>query len=265
MTPTAFRRRADRFRLAAVQRSTDRRSTVQRSTGRLGALLLSAVLLTAGCANAVTGTANPAATSARGSAVSPVLPSPDETRTASTGTSASRTVAAPTDLPTIGTTRPAVTTPASTTRRNTTPKNPTTPSPTTPAPAPDTEVADTTAAASALTIDHFSSPTGNITCMIADFDGGPTVRCDLAESNITQQHDCGGTGDWGWAVSLLRGEPASMICVSDTVMAPGLPVLAYGDSTTVDGLTCTSRENGMTCRDDAGHQFRLARNDYEVK
>lgn len=271
--------------------------TMTRAVSRrwAGALLLTTVLLTAGCATAVTGTADPASTSDRGSAVSPVLPSAESTtdpsssesssndapssnvppnntppnntppsrtrpddptsRPGTTVTDPTTSPAAPTDLPTVGTTRPSVTSPGTTTRRDTTPRNTSAPR-TTPG---------TTSAPAGLAIDHFTSPSGNITCLIAVYDEGPMVRCDLAESNITQEHDCRGTGVWGRAVSLLRGTPASMICVSDAVTAPGLPVLAYGDSTTVHGLTCTSRESGMTCGDDAGLQFLLSRNDYEVK
>ena len=46
------------------------------------------------------------------------------------------------------------------------------------------------------------------------------VRCDLAESDITEQHDCHGIGDWGHAVVLESGKPAGMQCISDSVMAP---------------------------------------------
>lgn len=260
-------------------------SALRRCVGPLLlAVLVTTAAVTTGCASTVTGTAGPVAPSARESAVSPVLPSAESvtppsstdapTRDASTRdapTSDAPTSASPPELPTIGTTRSTVTTPlttrgvtttATTTTATTTTAATTTAATTT---AADPTAGGTTAAPAGLAIDHFTSPTGNITCMIFTDDAGPSARCDLTESSISEQHDCGGTGIWGRSVSLVRGAPASMTCISDTVMDAGLPTLAYGDSTTVDGLTCTSRQDGMTCRDDAGHRFRLSRNDYEVK
>ncbi|MGI8591522.1 MAG: hypothetical protein ACR2M5_11125, partial [Nakamurella sp.] len=81
-----------------------------------------------------------------------------------------------------------------------------------------------TAGGPRLDISHFVTPSGNITCQYLP--GGVTfVRCDLAESGITEKHDCHGTGDWGHAVVLESGKPAGMQCISDTIMEPGLPVL----------------------------------------
>lgn len=119
------------------------------------------------------------------------------------------------------------------------------------------------AAGAVLHIDHFSSPSGNISCLISQ-DSPGEVRCDLAESGISDQHDCNGTGDWGHSITLVAGSKAAMRCISDTVMQPGIPSLAYGRKTQVGPITCTSEEDGMHCSDTAGHGFRLARASYDV-
>lgn len=118
-----------------------------------------------------------------------------------------------------------------------------------------------TSADGLLGLDDFRSPTLNIGCRI---EGGLSVRCDLNESAITEKHDCHGTGAWGQAVSLKRGQRATMLCISDTVMDQAAPVLAYGASTRVGSITCTSRQDGMYCQDDLGHGFRLARSSYDA-
>ena len=134
------------------------------------------------------------------------------------------------------------------------PMTPTAPSPT----------ATPTTAGPRLDISHFVTPSGNITCQYLT--GQVTsVRCDLAESDITEQHDCHGIGDWGHAVVLESGKPAGMQCISDSVMAPGLPVLAYGSSTVVGDITCSSSKAGVHCQDTSGHAFDLSRAAYRVR
>ncbi len=64
---------------------------------------------------------------------------------------------------------------------------------------------------------------------------------------------------------LESGKPAGMQCISDTVMAPGLPVLAYGSSTVVGDITCSSSKAGMHCQDTSGHAFDLSRAAYDVR
>ncbi|MDQ6658367.1 MAG: hypothetical protein M3Z00_09110, partial [Actinomycetota bacterium] len=73
-----------------------------------------------------------------------------------------------------------------------------------------------------------------------------------------------GVGDWGHSVTLEAGKPAEMRCISDTVADPAKPVLQYGQSTSVGGLTCTSGKDGMICNDGGGHGFKLNRDGYSV-
>jgi hypothetical protein len=40
----------------------------------------------------------------------------------------------------------------------------------------------------------------------------------------------------------------------------GMPVLAYGTATSVNGFTCSSDPSGILCRhDESGHGFKIAR------
>lgn len=117
----------------------------------------------------------------------------------------------------------------------------------------------------ALSISTFHTPSGNISCQIATDQRPASVRCDLNSSNIPDStHDCHGVGDWGHSVTLEAGKPAAMRCISDTVADPSKPVLQYGQSTSVGGITCTSGQDGMVCNDGAGHGFKLSRDAYSV-
>lgn len=226
---------------------------VRRSSGPLllATALLTTVLLTAGCSTSISGSADPARSSAAGSAVSPVLPSDapqtDEPPTDEPPTTAATTTSTPApDLPTVGTRAP--------------PTGPVTDPVTTDPVVPD----PTTTNPTGTQLTRFRSPTGNISCLLDSGDADQYVRCDLSESDITEEHDCGGTGAWGRSVTLEAGSPAEMTCVSDTVADADLPILAYGETTTVNAITCRSEETGVVCLDDVGHGFRLSRSGYEV-
>ena len=59
------------------------------------------------------------------------------------------------------------------------------------------------------------------------------------------------------------GATGRFLCASDTVgNAPD--VLPYGHAVAIDGVTCTSREAGVTCELDDGHGFFLAAERYEL-
>ena len=66
-------------------------------------------------------------------------------------------------------------------------------------------------------------------------------------------------GDWGRAVGMAPTGPASRYCISDTVMDPGAPVLAYGRTWSRGGFTSVSRMTGLTCTNRSGHGFFLSR------
>jgi hypothetical protein len=105
----------------------------------------------------------------------------------------------------------------------------------------------------------FRSPTGNIHCAI--FAGDWTVaRCDLAEftpSFPLRPADC--DLDWGFAFEVAIRGPAGPVCAGDTVRDPASPILDYGRSVKMGGITCTSERTGMTCVNLDGHGFSVAR------
>ncbi|WP_051265091.1 DUF6636 domain-containing protein [Nakamurella lactea] len=236
-----------------------------------------AALLLAGCASSVTGAAgtqsgqqppNPPSSAVVGPITDPTSPEQPTSVTTPDQTTADETTA---DETTGTSTEDQITTAASTAQQ-------TTAAPPTKPPAPPTKpsvvlttvvhTATVTGAASTdagpvLALDHFTSPSGNISCLITT-DTEPQVRCDLAESSIPKDHDCHGTGDWGVSVTLIAGHKAEMRCISDTVMQPGIPTLAYGQKSQVGPITCTSAEDGMHCADSDGHGFRLAKASYDV-
>lgn len=263
--------------------------TPPRHRHRLPVLLVAALLpVVLSACSTVGGSASPGSTRSESA---PVLPSSDasapdpgttEPATSEPATTEPGTTAPDTTEP--DTTPPDTTGPVASDPSDTGPVTPSEPGTTEPSGPGTPEVPGTTTVApptgppasssgtapstdgSVQRWDHFRSPSGNITCLIATGDDGvPSVRCDLGESSIREQHDCNGTGDWGHAVVLDRGRPAAMRCVSDTVADPSVPVLRYGATTAVGPISCTSSEAGMYCSDDTGHGFRLAKASYEVR
>jgi hypothetical protein len=108
---------------------------------------------------------------------------------------------------------------------------------------------------------HFTSPSGNVGCVLdADY-----VRCDIAERDWApppQPADC--EFDYGQGIALAPYEPATFVCAGDTTLGGSNP-LAYGQSITRGSFTCTSAESGMSCRDDdSGRGFSLARQVYQL-
>jgi hypothetical protein len=102
-------------------------------------------------------------------------------------------------------------------------------------------------AVSGATLRAFRSPSGNIGCLYyRDKDTAPSVRCDVT-----------GAGDYAWRVRATG--KGRKIRVTDTVMVPDAPVLAYGKSRDFGRITCISRPSGMTCRNDGGGGFTVSR------
>jgi hypothetical protein len=91
----------------------------------------------------------------------------------------------------------------------------------------------------------FSSPTGNI-------------RCRYAPN--TQYLTCLTAND-GWIAYLPRyGRPVHDN--NSTWIGYGR-TLRYGDRWRAPGFSCTSRSDGITCRNQAGHGFLINRTDYD--
>lgn len=127
---------------------------------------------------------------------------------------------------------------------------------------PSASGAPTTTVVTSMTT--FTSPTGNISCYLAPVQGAdPYARCDLVKQNwdVAPPEGGCGEGDWGGdgdghgSVG-VGGGTARPLCVSDTIVDPSAPTLAYGSSITMEPLTCTSAEAGMTCKNvTTGHGF----------
>ncbi len=93
----------------------------------------------------------------------------------------------------------------------------------------------------------FRSPTGKLGCAFYKDPQTPrTVRCEWRGSNDR-------------ALTLTEQGRARRIRISDTVLDPNAPVLAYGHNTSFGRLKCTSRRTGITCRSArSGHGFMVS-------
>lgn len=104
----------------------------------------------------------------------------------------------------------------------------------------------------------FASPSGNIACVI----DAVSARCDIAQ--MTQQDfttppaDC--PLDFGGAFGIqAAADKGAALCHGDTVFAPDLPVLDYGQEMSIGDIRCTSEKTGMRCANAAGHGFQIAK------
>ena len=106
----------------------------------------------------------------------------------------------------------------------------------------------------------FRSPSGNIGCL-AFFGDTSEVRCDLralTQSYTRRPADC--DLDWGDSFAIgAQDDKGNLVCHGDTVFDPAATVLGYGQSATFGPFTCTSDQTGMTCTNDLGHGFSIAR------
>jgi hypothetical protein len=103
----------------------------------------------------------------------------------------------------------------------------------------------------------FLTPSRNIGCAIST----DSVRCDIVERSYDlpeKPADC--DGDFGQSISVGRDGIATFVCVTDTVVDPGAPVLPYGTSTEVGDFGCTSSEAHIACYHlGSEHGFELSR------
>jgi hypothetical protein len=109
---------------------------------------------------------------------------------------------------------------------------------------------------------NFRTPSGNIGCGDSTFaNETPSLRCEVAShlKPLPQQTEKCREGIWGRAVSMSPRGRATPHCISDTVLEPTAPVLAYGRTWRRGSFTCRSEETGLTCRNAAGHGWRLSR------
>ncbi|UXZ04692.1 DUF6636 domain-containing protein [Moraxella nasicaprae] len=113
---------------------------------------------------------------------------------------------------------------------------------------------------SALAVE-FQSPSGNILCSGDEYELG-YVSCFIMETDnarppIPRPSSC--DADWGQDFGLNRTGRAHMNCYSDFPYNQGARVLAYGQSVSGKGWTCTSQQSGMRCTNKDGRGFLLSR------
>ncbi|WP_176562333.1 DUF6636 domain-containing protein [Mycolicibacterium palauense] len=119
-------------------------------------------------------------------------------------------------------------------------------------------------------ITGFTSPSGNIGCILDDggAGGGASgyVRCDIGErswSPPARPADCPDETDFGQGIALHTYGPAAFVCAGDTALGAGGP-LAYGNYQAGGGVSCTSKPTAMTCSNSDGHGFSLSRESYDL-
>lgn len=103
----------------------------------------------------------------------------------------------------------------------------------------------------------FRLPSGNIACTLAP--GG--VTCTIASFTYRPPAVAGCDGDTGH-VLVLNADGFAFDCVNGpapAVAGDDVPVLEYGSKVTSGAYTCSSATNGVTCTDDQGVGFVLAR------
>lgn len=114
--------------------------------------------------------------------------------------------------------------------------------------------------------DFFQTPSGNIDCAMGLLDGAALVECEISDhawAAPARPTPC--MGAFGDRISMRQGSAAKMTCHSDTVRGTGYPVLQYGQSRSLNSVTCESQQSGISCTDNgSGHYFQLSRDTYEL-
>ena len=122
-------------------------------------------------------------------------------------------------------------------------------------------------AGSSTVLPGFRSPSGNIKCLYVPSPAG-FVYCRIAKANYAKQL----TGycarpkfgvDWAGFTLGKKGK-GSVACSGGTMYDPTTQhpryvTLAYGKTWKRSVFTCTSRVNGVTCTNPAGHGLFVAR------
>ncbi|PPJ24922.1 hypothetical protein C5E45_24355 [Nocardia nova] len=94
------------------------------------------------------------------------------------------------------------------------------------------------------------------------------MRCDIVDYTFTPPpRPAGGCGDTGYghSVAMSVDRAPQFICAGDTVAAPDLPVLDYGQTTRLGHVECYSTTDYVYCDiDDGRTSFQLARDFYRL-
>ncbi len=126
------------------------------------------------------------------------------------------------------------------------------PTPTATAPSPHPTPTQTVPFPQPLSTETFIMPSRNIGCGFFE-----ALRCDILSGlNPAPTGAC--ELDWT-GLTLEPAGNAAPQCAGDTVFDPAAPVLEYGRTWSMAGITCESRETGLRCTNTVGHGFELAR------
>ncbi len=128
-------------------------------------------------------------------------------------------------------------------------------------------LAPSSLAGSSSVLPGFRSPSGNITCLYLPFAGG-FMYCTIAKANYTKKliAYCAQPKfgvDWAGFTLGKKGK-GSVECsggamYDSSTQHPSFVTLAYGKTWKRSGFTCTSRINGVTCKNPSGHGLFIAR------
>jgi hypothetical protein len=107
----------------------------------------------------------------------------------------------------------------------------------------------------------FRTPSGNIGCAYSKFSGEPGyLRCEIVSGLKPRPRQVGSCqGDFGRAVSMNATGRSHALCITDTVINPAAPVLAYRRVWQRGGFRCVSRTTGLTCTNLSRHGWFLSR------
>jgi hypothetical protein len=107
----------------------------------------------------------------------------------------------------------------------------------------------------------FSTPSGNIRCLVFENNNDLGLRCDIGRTNnLMPPRPQWCEFNWGDVFGISensnRGE---LLCHSDTLLTDNYPTLPYGAVFRLEGFVCKSEPAGLNCINSRGHGFFLSR------
>jgi hypothetical protein len=104
---------------------------------------------------------------------------------------------------------------------------------------------------------------------LTETNGKGAVACDIHDyTDVAPPPTACGSGDWflGDDFKLDQGNPPYLVCHTGGVInPPPKPTLEYGQTRSLDTITCDSEPSHMTCTDSStGHFLRVSRDSYEL-
>lgn len=107
----------------------------------------------------------------------------------------------------------------------------------------------------------FTSPGGNVYCtMSVYYDDSASVYCEGGGPYDAPKPECAVHSAWGDRFTLTQGQAPVAQCHNDTIRSGPLPPpLDYGQTQSVNTITCASEPSGITCTDaSTGHFITMS-------